>query len=279
LHHYKVHPDLISSTRKDPFSTSLGILSYNLRKLKIRTQVDDTLFWPHDGSNTTWPHLEELSVMFHMVSPSGAWYFEGPSGEARDLRGYEVNESSYPYTYNLGECDCSDDERGRSFDSYGSVNFRICATEEQIAPFLTGFAKAAADMLNLKTAVLWSPLRWNPADTYYHDEEALTFAYFESPFENWSESLAWGIEYAVAGQRSVVDAGLWRTIRTGREVRWYVGHWRPDAELHGLFQNIGREKYGEDLRESFKDKGFGGDVVPRNLFEEYGERCMYLDEW
>jgi hypothetical protein len=275
LDHYKAQPDLISPARKDPFSTSLRVLSYNLRKLKIRAQVDDTLFWSDNGSNPTWPHLEELSVMFHIVSSSRAYYFEGPRGEGRDLRSYEVNESSYPYTDKLSEWDCCDDERGRSFESYGSVNFRICATDERIAPFLASFAKAAANMPNLKTAMLWSPLRWDPLHTIWHDDETLTFASFESPFETWAKSLAWGLEYAIAGQVSAIDS---RIVRSGRDIRWSVGHWRPDAQLHGLFQNIGREQHGENLRESFEDKGFGSNVVPRAVFEDRSERCMYGHE-
>jgi hypothetical protein len=127
--------------------------------------------------------------------------------------------------------------------------------------------------------MLWSPLRWDPPHTISHDDETLTFAYFESPFETWAKSLAWGLKYAVAGQDSAIDISPCRIIRTGREIRWSVGHRHPGAQLHELFQNIGREQHGDILRESFEDKGFGSNVVPRAVFEDGSERCMYGQEW
>jgi hypothetical protein len=74
-------------------------------------------------------------------------------------------------------------------------------------------------MPSLKNTVLWLPLRWNPTDICNSNNEASTFSYFESPFTMYSEYLAWGIEYAVAGQTSVVDTGPRRVIRAGREIR------------------------------------------------------------
>jgi hypothetical protein len=98
-------------------------------------------------------------------------------------------------------------------------------------------------------------------------------------FETWAKSLAWGLKYAVAGQDSAIDISPCRIIRTGREIRWSVGHWRPGAQLHELFQNIGREQHGDILRESFEEKGFGSNVLPRAVFEDGSERCMYGQEW
>jgi hypothetical protein len=55
------------------------------------------------------PFLQYIFLMFHMVSPSGAWYFEGPRGEGRALAGYELDDSSYPplettEDYDLPDC-------------------------------------------------------------------------------------------------------------------------------------------------------------------------------
>ena len=72
VYHWMATPDLVSPALKDPFSTSIRMLSYNLRKLTLQVQADDTLFWPKDGSTPTCPNLQDLFVMFHIISPSGA---------------------------------------------------------------------------------------------------------------------------------------------------------------------------------------------------------------
>ena len=88
-------PDLVKPAIYDPFSSSLRLLSYQLRTMKLRVVADETLFWPADGSTPSWPKLESLSVMFHMASPSGAWYFKGPISVGAQ-EGFEIGEMSYP---------------------------------------------------------------------------------------------------------------------------------------------------------------------------------------
>lgn len=42
-----------------------------------------------------------------------------------------------------------------------------------------------------------------------------------------------------------------------RQLWWKAGHWRPDADLRSLFQDIGREDHGEDLIEFWDDESYG----------------------
>ena len=83
-------PNLVKPAIYDPFSSSLRLLSYQLRTMKLRVVADETLFWPADGSTPSWPNLESLSVMFHPVSPTGAWYFEGLHDAEVDIHGQTV---------------------------------------------------------------------------------------------------------------------------------------------------------------------------------------------
>jgi hypothetical protein len=186
--------------------------------------------------------------MFHMVSPSGAWYFEGPRGEGRALAGYELDDSSYPpleTTEDYDLPDCQDMENDRSFENTGGFWFRIAPSNDVLGPFLASFAKAAAHMPELRRAVLWSPLRW---DVDRDDEEGPSFDYFELPEKFHPDYSAWGFAYyapksgqpfAIPGERDCEDRQIW----------WKVGDWHPDVELHSLFQQIGGKEHGEGLKE------------------------------
>lgn len=91
-------PNLVSPSSFDPFSSSLRLLSYQSRKLELHVMADDTLFWPReDITQPSWPNLEILSVMFHMCSPSGTWYFQSPLEVGRDDKGYDFDtKNTYP---------------------------------------------------------------------------------------------------------------------------------------------------------------------------------------
>jgi len=69
----------------DPFSTSLRGFSQTLTSLVLAGCLDSTLFWPcsHEACSTpTWPSLKMLSIDFHMIAPSGDWYFVGTDAES-----------------------------------------------------------------------------------------------------------------------------------------------------------------------------------------------------
>lgn len=69
-------PDLVRPALWDPFSTSLRILSYQLRTMRLRVVADKTLFWSIDNNyDCTWPNTESMNIMFNNFHPSGSWYF------------------------------------------------------------------------------------------------------------------------------------------------------------------------------------------------------------
>lgn len=265
IHQYIPQPNLIGSASVDLFSSSLRILSYQLRELSLRVQADKTLFWPGDTSIPEWPNLQRIQIMFHMVSPSGSCYFEGPRGEGRELAGYEVDESQYPSDdYEGGEC--SIDERGRSFENTIDFAFRIYPNEQLLLPFLENFARAANRMPALKHAKLWSPLRWVvDCDDEYLD----TFAYFDTPETFYPDSMAWGLEYCVPGEKSVFMTKPRLHNCEGRQIRWNVGDWSPNRETYRLFQEIGRAEHGKVLEERWLDDKFGHGLVFLDYFEPW----------
>jgi hypothetical protein len=266
IHHYNAQPNLVSPASRDPFSTSLRILSYHLQEICLRVQADDSLFWPDDGSTPTWPHLQRVFIMFHMVAPSGAWYFDGPKGEGGELIGYELDDSAYaPVEVNddMGDPDCEDvTADDLCFDSYSYFNFRVRPNNEVLRPFLSSFAKAAANMPDLRQAILWSPLKWNihgGGDDY----PPSMFDYFAPPE---SSDLAWGLAYYVPTAGGAFRTNPGEACCKTRQIWWKVGEWRPDLELHASFQEIGRTRYGKGLKEHWEDDAYGTGLVPADMF-------------
>lgn len=96
IDHLTAQPDLVSPAPNDLFSTSLYQLSNHLRRLYLRVVADETLFCPKNSCTSAWPSLESLVVMFHIVTPSGQWYFKGPNGEGRDTAAIKVTDAAYP---------------------------------------------------------------------------------------------------------------------------------------------------------------------------------------
>ncbi|KAH7385736.1 hypothetical protein BKA66DRAFT_490929 [Pyrenochaeta sp. MPI-SDFR-AT-0127] len=274
IHHWKTMPNLVSPATKDPFSTSLRILSSFLRVLTIRAQVDDSLFWPEDGSTPNWPYLQNVSIMFHMVSPSGAWFFEGPRGEGRESIGYEVNESSYPPLEPTDDDDVFDWECNQwhsSFESTSQYWFRISPNEKILGPFLASFAKAATNMPKLEKAVLWSPLKWDVENDDNLPSEA--FNYFEPPGyiqgDYYAEDLAWGLAYHFPRASTAFAKNPGEVKCEARQIWWKVGKWRPNPELHDLFHQIGRKEHGEALKEHWDDDKFSQELVWRGYFDHW----------
>ncbi|KAI8937309.1 hypothetical protein NX059_006516 [Plenodomus lindquistii] len=318
IHHMKAQPNLIGSAPMDPYSNSLRILSYPLRRMTLRVQADESLFWPQDGSTPTWPNLQQLFVMFHMVSPSGSWYFAGPMGEGKDLLGYDIdqrrpyppfppprgvdedewdgddgidtdwaeeldpedesgNKPSTSYRDDSKDPDCRDNEGHRSFEIGYNCQFRLSPNDDILRPFLSSFAKAAANMPELKEAVLWCPLRWDcPSSVDDNEWAGANFDYFEPPKPhkgsiNHPQYLAWALAYFAPGQNSKFpgEFGKVPEICQKRQIFWKVGTWRPDIAMHGLFQRIGREEHGEALLEHWNDEEYGQGLVSRHFLNEY----------
>lgn len=246
-------PDLVGSANRDPFSTALCTFTHNLRILELSGIVDPGLFQRHVDDRMPWPNLESLVIMFWPVTPSGAWYFQGPGGKGRQAASYNVTTNHYPP---LGP-DTNDvvhdeylTEYGRSGDDIvGEAQFRIVPNEAALTPFLTAFATAASRMPKLKDANLWSPLTW-----YQYEELPDSWQKYEHLN---GRPLAWGVAYDKPSEE------------TSRKLTWRVSNWRPDEKLHALFRNIGREQHGDNVEEDWTDEQSGEDLVSREFFSDY----------
>jgi hypothetical protein len=269
IDHLTAQPDLTSSVVNDLFSTSLHHLSHHLRRLHLRVVADETLFWPKAGCTASWPMLESFVVAFHIVSPSGQWYFMGPNGEGRHLRTYKVTDAAYPpletTSYDKEMNNQIEEEGDRRYRGNENTRIRIVPNDTTLRPFLAAFAKAASNMRALQEAVLWCPLTWDPKD--------------EDDFEDGSEwlpeshpditKLAWGVHYQGLNQPNFTRQGGHLPAKVPL-LWWKVGKWRPDLELHELFLQIGHPLGGDNIEEYWEDEDHGDRLVDRDYFEE----CM-----
>lgn len=203
--------------------------------------------------------------MFHMVSPSGRWYFTGPNGEGRDTAASKIADTAYPplettpYDEDMGmQIEQEGDRRYR-----GSLNtrIRIVPNNDTLRPFLEAFAKAVLTMRVLREAVLWCPLAWAPND---EDSEELENDWLPENRLNTDE-LAWGMHYQATNEPNFTRLG--GNLPTDVPLLWWkVGKWRPDPELHQLFRKIGRTPWANGLEEHWEDEDHGDRLVDRGYF-------------
>jgi hypothetical protein len=275
-------PNLTSPAPYDLFSSSLRILSYQLRTMTLCVVADETLFWPADNSTPSWPHLQHLNVCFHMTSPSGSWYFKGlPGIGATD--GYQVTDAHYPPLVTTDDDERADYERPDSAidGELFVVQYRIDPNEETIVPLLAAFAKAAALMPKLKRAVLWSPLIFRVWKEGSDSDGEIWDAYKDFDVSQVSKytndatpaEMAWGMAYTRPGEEAF-DSCSWDPPLHCRQIEWKVARWRPDPELHNLFQNIGRFEHGEELSEIWTDEWVGEGLDYRESFERDAASCI-----
>ncbi|KAL9621686.1 MAG: hypothetical protein Q9160_003939 [Pyrenula sp. 1 TL-2023] len=256
-------PDLVSPAIFDPFSSSLRSLLYQLRKLELKVVADGTLFWPADGA-ASWPHLESISILFHIATPSGRWYFEGPRGDGRDIRGFEVTSETYPPLEDSSNDEFWDeyiDDYGLDTSTFTTKKFRVTPNDELLNPFLTAFAKAASSMQSLKEACLWAPLTWDAGDVDGYED------YDSTQIAKWPDApLAWGITY-VAPATFGFHIFPGQHYSSSRQLWWTTAQWRPSDELRRLFQRIGDEN--TELVEHWGHEEYDQRLALRRIFENF----------
>lgn len=274
IDHLTAQPDLVKPEPFDPFCTSLHHLSQNLRRIHLRVVADESLFWPKDSSIHSWPNLESFIVMFHVVSPSGKWYFEGPKGEGRNTAAFDVTSASYPPL----ETTEYDEQMEWDIGSYGhrdtvdcNDQVRIVPNDTTLRPFLAAFATATAKMVSLKEAVLWCPLIWEPnndhGSEYDSDDDDHAEALWLPETTLNHRSLAWGIYYLAAGEPDWTQSHSPSSVAP--QLWWRVARWRPDSELHEIFKQIGRHSCSDTLIEHWVDAEHGEGLVERYYFESF----------
>lgn len=266
---------LIDSTPHDPFSSSLRILSYSLRKMQLHAVADRTLFWPGDeGAAPFWPNLELLTVLFHICSPDGGWYFDAPLEDYED--GYEEeeddedeDEDENDFTdqpaWNDGYPPFLDDPREKKAWCFRFgpdtplhvYTFRVVPIDERLVPFLSAFARAAAEMPKLQEAWLWAPLSFNPEGIQDGADEEMDEKYSGG-------DCGWGVVYDAPEVSKSEGVALEKT----RWITWRVGAWRPNTDLHHAFQSIGEKYHGESLKETWQEADEGDALPPRTWFAD-----------
>lgn len=118
----------------DSLSANLRGFSQTMTSFIVSGHLGPALFWPHGSEESTlpsWPCLRRLKVSFHMIAPSGEWYFTGtmPASESGDdLTDYD--------------------------------NYRVNGNTGVLNPFLTAFTQALRTMPVLNRFVLESQLGW-----------------------------------------------------------------------------------------------------------------------
>ncbi|KAF2241818.1 hypothetical protein BU26DRAFT_555975 [Trematosphaeria pertusa] len=157
IHHGKQQPNMVYPAPSDLFSSSLRILTRNLRKLQLRAVIDENLFCPGDERLSPWPVLEIFEVMFHPVRPNGKWYFQGPGGEGADATGFNITDECYPplETSDLDtEMDAMLKEEGDPCTNLGNRQFRVTPQDVNVRQLLESFAKCATNMPSLQQALI-----------------------------------------------------------------------------------------------------------------------------
>lgn len=220
--------DMVGLARFDGFSAGLRNLTMHLRRLDLRLIADESLFWPVDGSNVTaWQSLEELYVVFHLRTPSGSWYFQGPFGEGKDDKGYSITSKMYPPMEEASEDLLWHDRAVFGHEGEGFARFRVIPNETILVPFLSSFAKVARTMRALERAALWAPLIFDPHNM---PEQYQEFEPDSISPHLYGTEFAFGLLYLGPGSD---------TASSDRELYWSTGRWRPDSELRESFSQIG----------------------------------------
>lgn len=281
-------PNMVAPGTYDLFSTNLRMASQNLRRLVLHGVFDETLFWPRGEAQKapSWPNLEHFSVMFHISAPSGKWYFKGLHDEGA-TEGFDVMDDHYP-PFETTEDDTRRDAQYdyMQWDETVCAQYRVLPNEKTLRPFLKAFATAASSsMPSLKQAALWTPLNLNAIDVdgFYEEYEDEDEDGGADELANYPgrrlQNLAWGMAYAAPREEAFFgfDAPSEQRNSQARQIWWEIGDkWRPDRDLQGLFQRIGRKEHGERLIEYWEHEYYGSGLIDRRHFEEFEERLFGL---
>jgi hypothetical protein len=144
------------------------------------------------------------------------------------------------------------EERPCGCSTYANLQFRVVPNDDNLRPFLAGFASAAKGMPRLKDAMLWSPLSWEILENY--DDK------FADHGIDGSE-LLWGVAYTEPCRPS--NKG------TSRKFEWMFGEWRPDTQLRNLFHEIGHGEHGDDLTELWTEDVYDSHFPNRDWADDF----------
>ncbi|KAJ1325457.1 hypothetical protein MN608_08650 [Microdochium nivale] len=253
--HSLPRPDLVSPAPEDPVSLGLSKLAAQLEVFDLRALITPALFQTTEGGATRevaqWPRMRRLKVEFHLASPDGLWYFDGPADGRHNQRNY-LDRKDENQTFAVGpehypreaaapeiEAEIHDVLEGRksrmvSTDPYNVHLFRVVPRRETVEPLLKAFAKAIArdNMPCLVDAELFAWLCWRPrVEEDLEDDESL--------LAEW-ETYRWGVKYiSSTGQQQGEEEKIEGENRREGIVQWQVGDWRPSQDVLDVFEQLG----------------------------------------
>jgi hypothetical protein len=237
--------DLRGDQSHDPLSTALRLTFSqcpNLTSLTLTGVFDSSLFWPPSEQSTNipvfncWPNLQFLTVTFDPTTPSGHWYFTGPSGDDPE---HEVTSRSTEDDNSASDSEDSplshDDDAGDPFDVEEfnrlagldpEVTFRTTPNVTHLNPFILAFANFVKNTASpfLHTAALTTgPLSFPNGDHFQFD-----IGYY-APNQT-----------AYYGDEGVEDKAVPRLY-------FETGDWIPDPEVLQGLKEAGWGKWGDGL--------------------------------
>ncbi|KAJ1323564.1 hypothetical protein MN608_10808 [Microdochium nivale] len=252
--HSLPRPNLVSPAPEDPVSLGLCKLAAQLEVFDLRALITPALFpititeWEAAREVAQWSRMRRLRIEFHLASPDGLWYFDGPADGRHNQRNY-LDQKDENQTFVVGpehyprevaapeiEAEIHDVLEGRksrmvSTDPHDVHLFRIVPRRETVEPLLKAFAKAIArdNMPRLEDAELFAWLCWSPrVEEDLEDDESL---------DAELETYRWGVKYIapIGPQRENMEG---EHQREGI-VQWQVGDWRPSQDVLHAFEELG----------------------------------------
>jgi hypothetical protein len=224
-----------------------------LKSLLVSGSIDASLLWPGSSyvpSEPYWQNLERLTIFFSMRRPCGGCYFRilkrmsinAPTFRSEVIR---PSETKMPPGYGSRAEEAEAAERFSVEGHWPNDDVFDCDVapdDDALTPLFEAFGKACLQIRALQTAELTSVI-----PVFYESETG------EIRRVN---RYRWGVIYLSPGASIAWPNGSYQAYSQNTEQRrvlWSVRNWRPSPQLSHLFQNIGRERYGDRLIEKFLD--------------------------
>jgi hypothetical protein len=239
--------DLLNNHSYDPLSTALRRTFSqcpNLTHLSLTGVFDSSLFWPSSQQPLSmpapncWPNLQSVIVTFDPTTPSGRWYFTGPSGNdpEQDVTSLPTaddnnDDDSDPDSEDSPRSDDDDDawdpfdveEHDRLIGIKPIRVFRSVPNPTHLNPLILAFANFVENITSPFLRIA-----------------ALTTGPFTS---SGIGHIQFDICYYAPNQKAYYgDEG----VEDKRYPRLYleVGEWVPDPEMFRRLKEAGRRKWG-----------------------------------
>lgn len=253
--------DLLNGQNYDPLSTALRQTFSqcpNLTSLNLTGVFDSSLFWSSSQSQQAlnninivpecWPNLKFLIVTFDATTPSGHWYFTGPSGDDPEenlTSSLSTEDSDSEPDSERENSPSSDNSANDPFDAEKSARlagmipthqFRTLPNPTHLNPLILAFAQFVKHTASpfLRSACLTTgPMAFDDTGSHFQ---------FEICYYAPDQTAFWG-------DKNIEDEKVPRLY-------FEVGDWVPDPEVLEELKEAGRSTWAEG-----EGEGEGGLLV------------------